>query len=63
MMLVDLRIVWTQTWRALLALFNGVHVFAGQLFPHKGRNNFCYVSVDTHKRQCRCLYHAFTPFW
>ena len=36
---------------------------AGQLFPHKGRNNFCYVSIDTHKKQCRLLHHAIEPFW
>ena len=36
---------------------------AGQLFPHEGRNNFCYVSIDTLKKQCRLLYHAIEPFW
>lgn len=45
------------------AVYRVTAVSPGQLFPHKGKNNFCYVSIDTHKRQCRMLYHAYTPFW
>ncbi|DBA69809.1 TPA: hypothetical protein ACH3X2_012529 [Trebouxia sp. C0005] len=45
------------------AVYRVTAVSPGQLFPHKGKNNFCYVSIDTHKRQCRMLYHAYSPFW
>lgn len=45
------------------AVYKITAISSGQLFPHKGRNNFCYVSIDMHKRQSKLLYHAVTPFW
>jgi hypothetical protein len=33
------------------------------LFPAANRNNFCYIVVDSERKVCQCLYHAYSSFW
>lgn len=33
------------------------------LFPTTARTNFCYVTLDPLRRQCKVWYHGSVPFW